>query len=103
MAPKWLQSKEKLLFSSKAENTGKKGVADLGMFFTSVGVNHFFGVSGTPYEYNADCKKSKFLASDYPVQPLDHFSTKYVYDPCSEKNLFHFKVCKWLLFSHFAD
>ena len=43
-----LQSKAKLLFLVKAENTGKKGVAILGTFFTSVGVDDFFGVSGTP-------------------------------------------------------
>ena len=43
-----LQSKAKLLFLVKAENTGKKGVAILGTFFTSVGVKNFFGVSRTP-------------------------------------------------------
>ena len=43
-----LQSKAKLLFLVKAENTGKKGVAILGTFFTSVGVDDFVGVSGTP-------------------------------------------------------
>ena len=43
-----LQSKAKLLFLVKAENTGKKGVAILGTFFTSVGVENFFGVYGTP-------------------------------------------------------
>eukprot|EP00116_Pleurobrachia_bachei_P003657 sb/3463919/ len=43
-----LQSKAKLLFFAKAENTGKKGVVNLDTFFTSVGVENFFGVSGTP-------------------------------------------------------
>eukprot|EP00116_Pleurobrachia_bachei_P009034 sb/3469296/ len=36
-----LQSKAKLLFLVKAENTGKKGVVNLGTFFTSVGVEIF--------------------------------------------------------------
>ena len=51
-----LQSKAKLLFLVKAENTGKKGVVILGTFFTSVGVENFFGVSGTLLEYNASGK-----------------------------------------------
>ena len=48
-----LQSKAKLLFSSKAENTGKKGVADLGMFFTSDRFGKNFGVSGDLLGHNA--------------------------------------------------
>ena len=51
-----LQSKAKLLFLVKAENTGKKDVVILGTFFTSVGVENFFGVSGTLLEYNASGK-----------------------------------------------
>eukprot|EP00116_Pleurobrachia_bachei_P013158 sb/3473420/ len=42
-------------------------------------------------------------SGDYPVQPPDHFGTKYVHAPTSEKNLFHFKVFKWLSFPHFTD
>ena len=51
-----LQSKAKLLFLVKAENTGKKGVVILGTFFTSVGVENFFGGSGTLLWYNASGK-----------------------------------------------
>ena len=34
------------------------------------------------------------LVSDYPVQPPDHFGTKYVHAPISEKNLYRFEVFK---------
>eukprot|EP00116_Pleurobrachia_bachei_P000067 sb/3460329/ len=56
-----LQSKAKLLFLVKAENTGKKGVAILDTFFTSVGVNDFFGIPAHSM-VNTDPKPRKAAA-----------------------------------------